>query len=111
MRRIAGIATRLPFVAGDLISFSLGATSLITRITGRAPPDRGLALKQMSGKKMEKFRISLLFACNQRGKKRAIFYIGYSKQPRCFKKKKPAALGFRYRNNKKAWMTAILFDE
>ena len=77
-----------------------------------APPDRGLATKQMSGKKKDKFRITLGFACNADGsKKLPAFYIGKSKQPCCFKKKTPQSRGFYYRNNKKAWMTAELFEE
>ena len=33
----------------------------------RAPPDRGLATKHMSGKKKDRFRITLGFACNANG--------------------------------------------
>jgi hypothetical protein len=76
-----------------------------------APPDRGLATKQMSGKKKSKFRITLGFACNAEGQKEEVFFIGKSKQPRCFKKKSPKQHGFYYRNNKKAWMTGDLFEE
>jgi hypothetical protein len=50
-----------------------------------APPDRGLAQRQMSGKRANKFRITLCFACNSDGsQKRDIFFIGKSKKPRCF---------------------------
>lgn len=77
-----------------------------------APPDRGLASQQMSGKKSNKFRITVTFICNQTGtEKWPIFYIGKAKQPRCFKKKKPSEYGFRYRNNKTAWMTSNYFEE
>jgi hypothetical protein len=66
----------------------------------------------MSGKKTDKFRITLGFACNADGSERLpIFYIGKSKQPHCFKKKSPKDRGFYYRNNKTAWMTAELFEE
>ena len=77
-----------------------------------APPDRGLATQHLSGKTKSKFRITVGFACNADGsEKMPIFYIGKSKQPRCFKKGSPAERGFYYRNNKKAWMTAELFEE
>lgn len=47
-----------------------------------APPDRGLATEQMSGKKQNKFWITLLFVCNADGSKKwPIFYIGKSKMP------------------------------
>jgi hypothetical protein len=77
-----------------------------------APPDRGLAFKQTSGKKRSKFRITVAFACNANGsEKMPVFYIGKLKQPRCFNKASPDSRGFYYRNNKKAWMTSHLFEE
>jgi len=66
----------------------------------------------MSGKKKEKFRITLGLACNADGsEKMPAIYIGKSKQPCCFGKKSPEAHGFYYRNNKTAWMTTVLFEE
>jgi hypothetical protein len=77
-----------------------------------APPDRGLAQQQMSGKKASKFRLTLCFACNADGSERLeIFFIGKSKSPRCFGSKGPNERGFYYHNNKTAWMTADLFEE
>lgn len=77
-----------------------------------APPDRGIASQQMSGKKSNKFCITITLICNQTGtEKWPIFYIGKSKQPRYFKKKKPSEYGFWYQNNKTAWMTAKYFEE
>jgi hypothetical protein len=82
-----------------------------TALFAFAPPDVGMASKQMNGKKKEKFRITLNFMCNQtRTEKWPIFFIGCSKKPRCFKNKEPSAFGFHYANNKKAWMTALLFE-
>ena len=79
---------------------------------GFAPPDRGLASKQMKGKKSNKFRITVTFACNADGsEKLPIVYIGKSKQPRCFKKTTPQQAGFYYRNKKTAWMTSQYFEE
>lgn len=77
-----------------------------------APPDRGLASKQMSGKKSNRFCITVAFACNADGSEKwPIFYIGKAKQPRCFGKKTPASYGFYYCNNKTAWMTSAYFEE
>lgn len=76
------------------------------------PPDRGMATHKISGKKKNKFRITIFFACNATGtEKLPPFFIGKSAKPRCFQKKTGKELGFYYRNNKKAWMTAILFEE
>ena len=80
-----------------------------------APPDQGLSTKQMKGKKKDKFRLTLGFACNADGsEKLPLFFIGKSKRPQCFKrlkKKTPGDEGFYYWNNKKAWMTSELFKE
>jgi hypothetical protein len=66
----------------------------------------------MSGKKKEKFCISIGSACNADGSERLNpFFIGKAKKPRCFKKQTPEQRGFYYRNNKKAWMTAVIFKE
>jgi len=66
----------------------------------------------MAGKKKEKFRITIAFACNADGSERLPpIYIGKAKKPRCFKTQTPVQLGFYYRNNKKAWMTSELFNE
>ncbi|KIJ59005.1 hypothetical protein HYDPIDRAFT_177950 [Hydnomerulius pinastri MD-312] len=47
-----------------------------------APPDHGLATKQMSGKKKEKFCITIGFACNADGsEKLEPFFIGKAKKP------------------------------
>lgn len=76
------------------------------------PPDRGMATHKISGKKKNKFRVTIFFACNATGtEKLPPFFIGKSAKPRCFQKKTGKQLGFYYRNNKKAWMTAILFEE
>jgi hypothetical protein len=76
------------------------------------PPDAGLSSKKLSGKKKDKTRITAFFTCNADGsEKEKIFFIGRAKKPRFFGKKTPQALGFYYRNNSKAWMTQILFEE
>jgi len=71
-----------------------------------------LATRQLSGKKKEKFRITVGLACNADGtEKLEPIFIGKSSKPRCFKKYTPDQCGFYYRNNKKAWMTSSLFEE
>ena len=80
--------------------------------TSSAPPDRGLSTQQRSGKKSNCFCITVTFICNQDGtEKWPIFYIGKSKQPRYFGRRKQAEYGFHYHNNKTAWMTAKFFEE
>jgi hypothetical protein len=75
-------------------------------------PERGLASKQMSGRKKDKKRITLVFLCNADGsEKHPIFFIARSKQPRCFGKVTPQKRGFLYWNNKKAWMTSEIFEQ
>lgn len=87
-------------------------TTLTSSYLISAPPDRGLATHQMSGKKQDRFRITLGFACNADGsEKLEPIIIGRSKMPRCFQKQKPEQRGFYYRSNKKAWMTGELFEE
>jgi len=77
-----------------------------------APPDRGLCSVKMSGRKVSKDRITLLFMCNEDGsEKDKILFIGKAKNPRCFKQRSPAAYGFRYFHNKKAWMKGDIFEE
>jgi hypothetical protein len=50
--------------------------------------------------------------CNADGSEKwPIFFIGTSKNPRCFKKKSLKAHSFYYRNNKTAWMTSEFFEE
>jgi DDE superfamily endonuclease len=76
------------------------------------PPDRGLARTQMSGKKKDKFCITIGLACNADGsEKLEPIFIGRSKNPRCFEKKDPQSRGFYYHHNKKAWMIGELFKE
>eukprot|EP00644_Phytophthora_capsici_P016888 jgi/Phyca11/125620/e_gw1.59.230.1 len=75
-------------------------------------PDRTIARTQIEGIKKSKTRITVALACNADGSDmREPFFIGHANKPRCFKKKTGAELGFTYRNNKKAWKTALLFRE
>ena len=66
----------------------------------------------MSGKKKDKFHLTLGLACNSNGsEKMPLFFIGKYKKPHAFKNNTPASYGFDYHNNNKAWMTAELFEE
>jgi DDE superfamily endonuclease len=83
-----------------------------TALFAFAPPDWGLASKQMRGKKKHQFQVILGFTCNADGsEKLPIFYIGKSQKSQCFKKHTAEEWGFYYCNNKKAWMTSNLFEE
>jgi hypothetical protein len=69
-------------------------------------------MKQMSGKKTDKFCITLELAANADGsQKLPLFYIGRSQRPRCFNSKPPQKSGFYYHSNMKAWMMMELFGE
>ena len=59
-------------------TFNLDETSFFAYV----PPDRGLASAQMSGKKKEKFHITVTLACNVTGdEKLELFFIRKLKQP------------------------------
>ena len=75
-------------------------------------PDRTIASRQIEGSKKNCTRITIAFTANADGThKLEPFIIGNATRPRCFKKKTGEELGFYYRNNKKAWMTAMFFQE
>ena len=81
-------------------------------LLGFTIPDRGMATTLLSGLKKSKQWISILFVCNADGsEKLPPSFIGKAAQPWCFQKKIAKELGFRYRNNKKAWMATVLFEE
>jgi DDE superfamily endonuclease len=90
-----------------LVSFTVAVISPI-----RLPPDRGLADKRRSGVKGQKVRLTYAFTSNADGsEKLKPFIIGKAKKPRAFGKKTGPQLGFYYRNNAKAWMTASVYQE
>lgn len=75
-------------------------------------PDRTIASRQLGGMKKDKKRMTVALCANSDGtEKRALFFIGHSEKPRCFKKKRAKELGYYYRWNKKAWMTSLLFQQ
>ena len=80
-------------------------------LNDRMPPDRGLATAQFSGQKADKHRITYAFTANADGsEKLPPLIIGHARKPRAFKKKEGKDLGFDYWWNKKAWMTASIFQ-
>ncbi|KIJ52173.1 hypothetical protein M422DRAFT_243772 [Sphaerobolus stellatus SS14] len=101
--RVRGILSKYP----PKDTFNFDKTSFFAF----APSDRGLATQQMSGKKADKFRITVGVACSMEGEKLPLLFIGKSKQPRCFKGKAPCSWGFQYFNNQKAWMTMDIFEK
>jgi hypothetical protein len=76
------------------------------------PPDQGLADKNSSGVKGSKVQLTYLLTSNADGsEKLPPLIIGKAKKPRAFQNKTGAQLGFHYKNNVKAWMTADLYQE
>jgi hypothetical protein len=68
--------------------------------------------KPSSGMKGNKKRLTYAFTANADGsEKLPPFIIGKAARPRAFNKKTGQQLGFYYRNNAKAWMTGILYQE
>ena len=75
-------------------------------------PDKGLSDRKQSGVKSQKARLTYAFTSNASGsEKLPPFIIGKAACPRAFNKKTGAQLGFYYRNNAKAWMTAQLYED
>ena len=76
-------------------------------------PNRTMAFKSdnCSGGKKSKVRITLLFCCNMSGSdKRRLLMIGRSAKPRCFKHVNICRLPVEYVANKRAWMTADIWN-
>ena len=75
-------------------------------------PDRGLTDREQSGVKCKKNRLTYAFTSNADGsEKLPPIIIGKAAKPRAFNRKTGQQLGFYYRNNAKAWMTAYLYQE
>ncbi|SJK97310.1 uncharacterized protein ARMOST_00562 [Armillaria ostoyae] len=76
------------------------------------PPDCGLADKKHSGVKGSKVHLTYAFTANADGSnKLEPFIIGKAKRLHAFGRKFGNQLGFYYRNNAKAWMMTILYQE
>ncbi|XP_058113772.1 CENP-B homolog protein 2-like [Magnolia sinica] len=75
-------------------------------------PDRTIAEKQLEVVDKDKIRLTLALTCNANGsEKLPPLFVGSSARPRSFQKRTREELCFYYRNNKKALMTAVLFQE
>ena len=80
----------------------------------RALPTKSMSVKgeEAKGGRKSKERITVLLACSAEGEKLRPFVIGHSANPRCFKGLASlACLPVTYFSNKKAWMTAELFQQ
>ncbi|XP_022895306.1 CENP-B homolog protein 1-like [Olea europaea var. sylvestris] len=74
--------------------------------------DHSLATKQLEGRKKDKERITVIVCCNGDGSdKIPLWVIGKYANPRCFKNVNMNNLNCKYRSNKKAWMTVLLFQD
>ena len=88
--------------------FNADETGLFYRLL----PDKTWSLKgdTCHGGKKSKDRLSVMVAANMDGtEKLPLLVIGKSAKPRCFKNVQ--TLPTIYRNNKKAWMTSMIFEE
>ena len=80
----------------------------------RALPTKSMSVKgeEAKGGRKSKERITVLLVCSAEGEKLRPFVIGHSANPRCFKGLASiACLPVTYCSNKKAWMTAALFQQ
>uniref|UniRef100_A0AAV1UP45 HTH CENPB-type domain-containing protein n=1 Tax=Peronospora matthiolae TaxID=2874970 RepID=A0AAV1UP45_9STRA len=88
--------------------YNMDETGLFYSMT----PDKTIAQQEVEGFKKDKTRITVALTANADGSdKLPPVFIGHAKKPRCFERKTAERLGFLYRNNKKVWMTGILFQE
>jgi hypothetical protein len=83
-----------------------------TALFYRMEPDRTLASKRISGRKEDKERLTVALCSNATGSDKLIpLVIGKYQNPRCFKNINLRNVGVKYTFNKKAWMTALIFQE
>lgn len=104
--------TRLPLLlAGyaDKDIFNMDETGLFFR----ALPSKSMMEKSADSKggKQAKERMTIAFCASAAGEKVKPLIIWKSQRPRCFKGKDISKLGIHWRSNKKAWMTAEVFEE
>ncbi|CAG8778276.1 25189_t:CDS:2, partial [Dentiscutata erythropus] len=74
-------------------------------------PDRSLATQCLSGRKVDKERLSIALCTNANGSHKMVtFVIGKYAKPRCFKNINFKNLAVMYKNSAKAWMITSLFQ-
>ncbi|KAF8685561.1 CENP-B ARS binding protein-like protein [Rhizoctonia solani] len=73
-------------------------------------PKSGLASQALPGVKADKTRLTYVLGTSATGEKLPPFTIGFASRPRCFTNGPPSNYGFDYASNKKAWMTAKLWQ-
>ena len=78
----------------------------------RLEPDRTLATKRLSGRKVNREHLSIALCANADGSyKLKPLIIGKFESPRCFKNIRIQTMPMTYRHNAKAWMITLLFQE
>ncbi|KAI0997609.1 hypothetical protein K3495_g10580 [Podosphaera aphanis] len=82
-----------------------------TNLFYKSVPKVSLTTCQLSGHKANKDRVTAMHTVSASGQVLKFWYIGTSKQPRCFKNVKIESFNFVYRNNKKAWMNTEIMIE
>ncbi|KZZ94480.1 mariner-Tc1 transposon family protein [Ascosphaera apis ARSEF 7405] len=87
--------------------FNCDESSLFWRMI----PDRSYTTQSLPGRKKDKSRITAHFCCNADGSERLpIWWIGTAKSPHAFRQAQIHNM-VHWRWNKKAWMTATIFEE
>lgn len=77
----------------------------------KSVPEVSLTTCQLPGHKANKDRVTAMHTVSASGQVLKIWYIGTSKQPRCFRNVNIESFNFVYRNNKKAWMNTDIMIE
>ena len=96
----------LPYDVEDV--YNMDETGLFYNLA----PDKTLARRQIEGMKKDKTRLKVALTANATGSDRYHpVFTGHAKMPRCFERKTAHELGFIYFNNKKAWMTGLIFQD
>lgn len=77
----------------------------------RCTPNKTLKFigENCSGGKLSKERLTIWICASIDGEKKKLVFIGKQKNPRCFKNQDISK--YDYYNNKRAWMTAQIFNE
>ncbi|XP_022893755.1 CENP-B homolog protein 2-like [Olea europaea var. sylvestris] len=108
------IENALPGIRSKLDQFQLKDIYNMdeTGLFYRWEADHSLATKQLEGCKKDKERITVVVCCNGDGSDKVPFWvIGKYANPTCFKNMNMNNLNCKYRSNKKAWMTGLLFQD